>query len=220
MLPKFGRIHRCKCLHGGVQATEGKRFVQWSRVTVAAMLAWLGFAGGLLCAGSQAAAQTLRRDGTVEIAGRALTCSKARIGLDRRIPSEGAAAPGILLLNPVMLKSQPTAVRLFVFHHECGHLHVGASELAADCWAVERGVRDGWLDPNGIKDVCRSFDGMPATETHPSAKRRCRNLDQCFASSLTAVAASRAPATVAAPAPQLVSGPTLVSNGVARPPER
>lgn len=167
-----------------------------------------------------AGAQSLRRDGTVEIAGRALACGSTRVRLDRSIPSEGAAAPGVLILNPRMLRSQPDSVRLFVFHHECGHLHVGESELKADCWAIDRGVRDGWLDAKGIGDVCRSFDGMPETDTHPSAKRRCRNLDRCFASS---IAARAGVVPVAVPAkvqpqqrPQLVSGPTLIGTGIVR----
>ena len=107
--------------------------------------------------------------------------------MDRRLPSEGAAAPGVLILNPRMLNEQPATVRLFVFHHECGHHHVGDSELKADCWAVERGVRDGWLDQRGLKEVCDSFEDAPETSSHPSGRRRCRNLDQCFATALAAL---------------------------------
>jgi hypothetical protein len=168
---------------------------------------------GLLTPSTSAHAQSLARDGTVEIAGRALSCGRIRVSLDRRIPSEGAAAPGMLILNPRLLSAQPQTVRLFVFYHECGHHNVGESELKADCWAIERGVQDGWLDQRGIREVCQSFDGMPETDTHPSAKRRCRNLDQCFAAS---VAAHRPPATAAGraeAAPRLVSGPTLVGTG-------
>ncbi len=184
---------------------------------------------GLLAAlptARSAAAQSLKRDGTVEIAGRALACGSVRVRLDRSIPSEGAAAPGILILNPRMLKSQPDSVRLFVFHHECGHLHVGQSELAADCWAIGRGVREGWLDRTGLKAVCRSFDGMPETDTHPSAARRCRNLDRCFATSVAALAGPRVADANAGglphanpqptPTPRLVSGPTLVATGFVR----
>jgi len=194
-----------------------------SRIVLAAamMIGLCGVAGSSV---APAAAQTLRRDGTVEIAGRTLACGSVRVRLDRSIPSEGAAAPGILILNPRMLRSQPDAVRLFVFHHECGHLHVGESELKADCWAIDQGVRDGWLDQKALKDVCASFDGMPETDTHPSAKRRCRNLDRCFASSVDALTAQRAASTGAVPdpsspaptRPQLVRGPTLISSGVVR----
>jgi hypothetical protein len=172
---------------------------------------------GICTSVSPLSAQSLKRDGTIEIAGRSLSCSGVRIRLDRSIPSEGAAAPGIVLLNPSMLRSQPDSVRLFVFHHECGHLHVGESEMEADCWAIGRGVRDGWLDEKGLKDVCRSFDGMPETDTHPSAKRRCRNLDRCFAKAQARTQVAAAPPTAPQTAmPTLVRGPTLLSTGIVR----
>jgi len=161
----------------------------------------------------------------IEIAGRAVRCGNVRILTDRHLPSEGAAAPGLLILNPRMLSEQPDSVRLFVFHHECGHHNVGESELAADCWAVDRGVRDGWLDAKGLNAVCRSFEDAPETDTHPSGKRRCRNLDKCFATAVASLTAKKTagvgtPASPAkkmsVPPPRLVSGPTLVGTGTLR----
>src|SRR5262245_7806236 len=109
-----------------------------------------------------------RADGdSIELAGRMVRCESVRIVTDRRLPSEGAAAPGVLILNPRMMNEQPPIVRLFVFHHECGHHNVGDSELKADCWAVEHGVRDGWLDQKGLKEVCDSFEDAPETSSHP-----------------------------------------------------
>lgn len=122
----------------------------------------------------------LQRDGTLKMAGRDLRCGRARNVLDGRLPSEGAAAPGVLIINPRLINRMPQTVRLFVFYHECGHHHVGASELKADSWAVMRGVAEGWLDREGLKQVCRSFGNMPATPTHPSGRSRCRNLDQTY----------------------------------------
>ena len=106
-----------------------------------------------------------RKDGSIEIAGRAVQCGTVRAKLDPRLPGLGAAAPAmhLLILNPRGLQRQPDNVRLFVYHHECGHHNVGTSELQADCWAVNRGVRDGWLDAAGLKQVCTSFGGMPET---------------------------------------------------------
>jgi hypothetical protein len=104
--------------------------------------------------------------------------------IDRDLPSEGGAGDDFLILNPDMLAQQPKTVRVFVFAHECGHLTVGDSELAADCFAVNRGVREHWLDRKGLDQVCDSFEGAPATDTHPSAARRCRNLNRCFADAM------------------------------------
>jgi hypothetical protein len=194
-----------------------------SRPLVAMVVAMASLGLGLAPPFAQATAQTPASN-SIEIAGRTVRCGNVRILTDRHLPSEGAAAPGQLILNPRMLSEQPASVRLFVFHHECGHHNVGESELRADCWAVDRGVRDGWLDTKGLDAVCQSFEDAPETDTHPSGKRRCRNLDKCFA---TAVASqTKNTAGAAAPAspakkmsslpPRLVSGPTLVGTGTLR----
>jgi hypothetical protein len=136
-------------------------------------------------AGERATAQQmrLRGDGGIDMSGRALKCAGVRSKLDDALPNLGISVPshGLLVVNPVLLARQPRTVRLFVFHHECGHHHVGASELGADCWAVRRGVREGWLGRSGLAQVCRSFGGAPATGRYPSAAERCRNLERCFA---------------------------------------
>jgi hypothetical protein len=169
----------------------------------------------------------LQRDGAVTIAGRVLRCGSVRNVLDPRLPNLGVAAPGLLVLNPGLLNRQSEIVRLFVFHHECGHHHVGASELKADCWAVTEGVKGGWLDRGGLAQACRSFGDAPPTPTHPSGARRCANLDRCFAAATAAqvrqqqarrqsTTAPLVTASVTRTAPKLVSGPTLVHSGTAR----
>lgn len=181
-------------------------------------------AGALLPAGT-ASAQRAGND-SMQLAGRTAQCKGVRIVSDNRLPSEGAAGPGVLMLNPSLLSRLPGTVRLFVFSHECGHHHVGGSELQADCWAVEQGVRQGWLDAKGLDQVCRSFDDAPATATHPSGRKRCRNLDKCFTTAVATRQAGNARAvaptppaphlTAANPAPRLVSGPTLLTTGTQR----
>jgi len=192
-----------------------------SRAARAAAVVCAGLAAYAALLASPASAQRPERN-AIELSGRTVRCDNVEIVMDRRLPSEGAAAPGALILNPRLLNEQPAIVRLFVFHHECGHHRVGDSELKADCWAVERGVREGWLDQRGLKEVCDSFEDAPETPSHPSGRRRCRNLDQCFATALAALpartpigaapAASPARQTSAA-APKLVKGPTLLATG-------
>ena len=182
---------------------------------MAVTLAGLGL--GTVLSASSAHAQKSPVN-ALEIAGRTVRCGNVRILTDRHLPSEGAAAPGVLILNPSMLSEQPATVRLFVFHHECGHHNVGDSELKADCWAVDRGVRDGWLDDKGLNAVCRSFEDAPETDTHPSGQRRCRNLDKCFATAKMATSATASASAIVTPSrpPRLVSGPTLVGTGTLR----
>jgi hypothetical protein len=185
-------------------------------IVVAAALC--GIAAGTLAGPAVGAERAEHQKASYKIAGREVACDNVRLLFDRRLPSEGAAARGVLILNPRMLADLPQVVRLFVFHHECGHQHVGGSELKADCWAVTRGVDDGWLDSKGLKSVCDSFEDAPETPTHPSGKRRCRNIDQCFASAVAARNHRQSVAATAAgkPAPkepELVSAPKLISNG-------
>jgi hypothetical protein len=161
-----------------------------------------------------------QRDGTLLIAGRALRCGGNRHVLDSGLRNLGLAAPGVLVFNPRELHRWSDTVRLFVYHHECGHHHVGGNELGADCWAVKQGVRDGWLTRESLVQVCRSFGNAPATPTHPSGARRCASLDRCFATATAALAREKARATAAATAatpsaaPKLIQGPTLKRSGM------
>lgn len=177
---------------------------------------------------SPADAQTLQADGSVRMSGRSVRCGSIRTVMDPNLPSEGAASPGhVLVLNPRLLRQHSDTVRLFVFHHECGHHHVGASELRADCWGAEQGVKQGWLDRKGLREICQSFDGAPETETHPAGRRRCQNLDRCYTTALggmeqqqaglSSSSAYTARTSGAPPPPKLVRGPTLVSIGTLRP---
>jgi hypothetical protein len=126
---------------------------------------------------------SLQPDGSLQIAARKLRCGDVRNLLDTRLLNLGISVPDakLLVINPALVARQPGMVGLFIYHHECGHHHVGASELGADCWAVRRGVREGWLDSAGLAQICESFGNAPASATHPSGARRCSNLSRCFA---------------------------------------
>lgn len=182
------------------------------RILLLLPAACLGLAASHFAVGTAHAEEWVGR--SVTLAGRKVSCGKADILIDHELPSEGGAGDTTLILNPNMLNQQPPTVRLFVFNHECGHISVGDSELDADCYAVNHGVREGWLDRKGVAQVCDSFEGAPETDTHPSAKRRCANLDRCFAKALAerppvapkpvpARIAPKLPATITAAAPEL-----------------
>jgi hypothetical protein len=183
-----------------------------------ALCFFLGMAGPV----EAASPARINADGSIDIVGHRVRCDNVQTRLDRRLPNLGAADPvsRILLINPSMLARESGVVQLFVFHHECGHHRVGASELGADCWAVERGVQSGWLDRPGLASVCDSFGSAPETATHPSARRRCANLDRCFAAA-NARRPNSGPTDVQSASarqayPRLVRGPVLVRSGVLR----
>jgi hypothetical protein len=119
-----------------------------------------------------AAPVALDTDGSIRIGARKLQCGGVRNVPDTRLPNLGISVPDakLLVINPMLVARQPKLVRLFVFHHECGHHHVGASEFNADCWAVRRGVRDGWLDKARLAQVCNSFGSAPG-HRHTSLRK-------------------------------------------------
>ena len=194
------------------------------------LMATLALALSFASGPEAASAISVQRDGAVEIAGRSMRCGDVRSKLDPRLENLGISIPdrSLIVINPALLRRESDTVRLFVYSHECGHHNVGASELGADCWAVRRGLREGWLDKDGLRQVCGSFGNAPETPTHPSASRRCSNLNRCFATEVAALAREKAtakpqqpPATPAEPAaaaayeasPKLVSEPKLVRSG-------
>jgi hypothetical protein len=184
-----------------------------ANVRLAALLFVAGI--GTFAHAPPAAAQ--QSQATLTVAGRTVRCGNLRNVLDARLPNLGMAAPGVVVLNPVMLQRQPAIVRLFVYHHECGHHHVGGDEVAADCWAARQGARQGWLGKAGIEQVCRSFGNRPATTTHPSGPSRCASLRRCFAD-ITGTGTAAA-ATKGNAAAKVVSRPKAGRSSLGAPAE-
>ncbi len=171
--------------------------------------------GVLTATGAAAQAARVGADGSFEVAGRRMTCDNVRTRMDRDLPNLGVAVPAqrLLLINPVLIGRQPSIVQMFVYAHECGHHRVGASELGADCWAVNRGVADGWFSRASLQHICRSFGGRPATATHPSAQSRCAALDRCFGTAMARLAPNSAKSVqTAVPSPDRASGPPVATS--------
>ncbi len=121
---------------------------------------------------------------TIDIDGTKVSCAGAHVRMDRDLDNLGETDLNSkqVVLNPRAMSRFSKTVKLFVFYHECGHLRVGANEFAADCWAVNQGVQEGWLTASDLPKICDSWGGLPETDTHPSAARRCGKLNKCFRS--------------------------------------
>jgi hypothetical protein len=72
-------------------------------------------------------------------------------------------------------------VQWLIYYHECGHILFGPSETAADCYAVRRARREGWLNKQALGDVCALFNIAGHGPMHPDPEARCDELRQCFA---------------------------------------
>ena len=87
--------------------------------------------------------------GSLKIDGRTVNCGKRPTVLNSYFDSWGGAFPGFLILNTKKINGLSTAVKLYVYSHECGHQFEGPDETKADLFAIGRGVKRGWLDAVG-----------------------------------------------------------------------
>ena len=116
--------------------------------------------------------------GRLVVAGRKLSCGKTATLLR---DFEGfAVSSTVIMLNMEALKDLPRQVQWLIYYHECGHILFGPSESAADCYAVRRARRGGWLGSTGLEDICAVFNIAGHGPLHPDPEQRCDQLRQCF----------------------------------------
>jgi hypothetical protein len=119
--------------------------------------------------------------GDLVIEGRKMICGKRPTVLDSKLDDYGAAYPGFLILNPKLLAKVSAPVRLWIHAHECGHQYRGPDEETADCFAVQRGRRQGWLSAEGLEEVCRFIAPAKGDSMHFSGSHRCEAMRSCYA---------------------------------------
>ena len=74
----------------------------------------------------------------------------------------------------------PRRVQWLIYYHECGHILRGPNEGAADCYAVRRARREGWLNRKTLEDICTTFNIAGHGPVHADPDQRCIQLRQCF----------------------------------------
>lgn len=119
--------------------------------------------------------------GQLKLDGSKMTCGKRPTILDDKLDDYGAAYPGFLILNPKLLEKLTPSVKKWIFAHECGHQFRGPDESTADCFAVQRGRRYGWLDEQGLEEVCQFMSPAKGDNMHFSGPQRCEYMKKCFA---------------------------------------
>jgi hypothetical protein len=118
--------------------------------------------------------------GRTEIDGRRMPCGSSPTILDFHLSDFGASGRGFIVLNPNLFVGLPVPVKLWVFSHECAHQTVGADEGKADCVAVQRGRREGWLTEGGFRQVCDFMKPTRGDSSHFSGPQRCELMQRCF----------------------------------------
>jgi len=118
----------------------------------------------------------LVKHGSLKIDGRRVNCGKRPTVLNSSFDSWGGAFPGFLILNTKKITGLTTAVKLYIYSHECGHQFIGADETKADLFAIRRGVKWGWLDAVGMEDICAFISTLKGDSVHPAGPKRCETM--------------------------------------------
>lgn len=108
-------------------------------------------------------------------------CGRRPTVLDNQLDDYGAAYPGFLIMNPKLLARVSSPVKFWIYAHECGHQFRGPDEETADCFAVQRGRRQGWLSPQGLEEVCTFIRPARGSMMHLSGSHRCEYMRKCYA---------------------------------------
>ena len=122
----------------------------------------------------------LIKPGQLLIDGLAVKCGTTPALINDQYPDFGAARRGLIILNARKQRHLPRDTKLLIYYHECAHQYVGGSELAADCWAVQKVRREGLMNKKGLKNACSFIAQLPANRSHPPGKIRCRQMIRCY----------------------------------------
>jgi hypothetical protein len=117
---------------------------------------------------------TYVEQGALKIDGQRVICGKRPTVLNPNFDSWGGAFPGFLILNTKKIKGLSTQVKLYIYSHECGHQFIGADEVKADLFAIRRGVKWGWLDAQGLDQICTFISQLKGDAVHPPGPKRCQ----------------------------------------------
>lgn len=121
------------------------------------------------------------KPGELKLDGRRQVCGQRPTVIDKNLDDYGAAYPGFLILNPKLLDRVSTPVKQWIYAHECGHQFRGPDEETADCFAVQRGRRQGWLTEEGLEEVCKFIAPAKGSSMHLSGSHRCEYMRKCYA---------------------------------------
>ena len=117
--------------------------------------------------------------GRLIIEGRRLSCGTTKTLL--RDFQGFAVSSTVIMLNMQAMKDLPRQVQWLIYYHECGHILYGPNETSADCYAMRRARREGWLNNQVLSDICAAFNIAGHGPVHPDPEARCNQLRQCFA---------------------------------------
>jgi hypothetical protein len=140
--------------------------------------------------------------GALKIDGKGVNCGKRPTVMNSNFDSWGGAFPGFVILNTKKIEGLSTEVKLYIYSHECGHQFVGADETQADLFAIRRGVKWGWLDAQGMDDICTFISQLKGDAVHPPGPERCETMRKYYQQLIGSPAQQSAGSSQSTPQPQ------------------
>jgi hypothetical protein len=126
---------------------------------------------------------TLVAPGEFELDGKQMSCGRFPTVLDPALDDFSAAYEGFLIINPRRIARLTSAQKRWVFGVACGYQFRVYDPEGADCYSIQKGFREGWLNPDGLEEVCRFITpakGRPAEDIAPGVER-CAKMRRCLA---------------------------------------
>ena len=154
-----------------IWADDYKASGEGTAPTAGDYIAHIGAAGGRA---------TLVDPGALVITGHRVSCGQRPVVLDPGLDDYAAAYDGFIILNPTKLAGLPAPVALWIYSHECGHQFKGPDEDGADCFASQRGRRQGWLKPDGVEQICNFISPSHGDMMHFAGPLRCQTVRRCY----------------------------------------
>lgn len=127
-----------------------------------------------------AGAQAAYPPGTFYVDGFPVVCGNVTFVINPYLQDVGRASPGYIELNPYYFRNLSTPLKLYWVGHECGHHVVGASESAADCWAIRTGRNQRWFPSYAFWEMIEMFRYNPGSVVHPPGPARVENMIRCY----------------------------------------
>jgi hypothetical protein len=119
--------------------------------------------------------------GRLVLDGHRVSCGQWPTVLDPNLNDYAASTyPQFIILNMRYVGKVPTAVKLWIYSHECGHKLGASDENKADCFAIRRGRSAGWLTSRGLDQVCSFISAGRPDRWHPAGPERCALMRECY----------------------------------------
>ena len=125
-----------------------------------------------------ALAQQRIRAGGLMLSGYWATCGPIETEV-MKINDIAASSGRLIILDPRIF-SLPRSQQIFWYTHECAHQIFGPSETIADCWAVEQGRNQGWLNRSEFEHLAAVIGRFRGDAEHSDGPKRAAYLRRCY----------------------------------------